>query len=419
MTTQFPHVLVPPHVLTVGGLTAYIQSLLEEDKELIQVWLTGEVSSANKHRSGLFFTLQDPDDQASIHCVAWPSYREKLVIQPEVGEQIVVLGRIRLYPQRGQYQLMVWQVLPAGEGLRSLRYRQLRDRLAAEGLFDSQSKRALPQYPQTLAVVTSPRAAAWGDIQRTLKFRHPGLKVLLSPSSVQGDQAPAAIVAAIQRVQQDQRADVLILARGGGATEDMTCFNDERVVRAIAQCPIPVVTGIGHQRDEFLADLAADVAAHTPTAAAELAIPRLADLQSGQQELIVRLYLLLNRKLDVAQEHLQVQKKRLHRLQLGHRLEREHTHLAHCRQRLRQTGDQHLLQSWAQHQLLQQKLAALNPTAVLHRGYAVVRTLDGTIVRSADGLNRGQELRIQLGKGAVNVQITNANVTPTHPQLEV
>ena len=194
---------------------------------------------------------------------------------PAVGEQIIVLGSIRLYPARGEYQLSVWQAIPAGVGLQALRFQQLKNRLTAEGLFDDERKQPLPTHPQTIAVVTSPTAAAWGDIQKTLKSRYPGLQVLFSPATVQGEQAPNSIAKAIQRVEKDGRAEVLILGRGGGAVEELACFNDERVVRAIAECSIPIITGIGHQRDESLADLAADASVHTPTAAAEIVVPSL------------------------------------------------------------------------------------------------------------------------------------------------
>ena len=406
MTSGSPNLLVPPSVISVGGLTQYIQTLLEEDQELIQVWITGEVSSANPHKSGIFFTLQDPDVAATLHCVVWKSYRNKLVIQPEPGEQVIVLGRIRLYPKRGEYQLMVWQVLPAGEGLRSLRYRQLRDRLSAEGVFDSERKRPLPKYPQTIAVVTSPQAAAWGDIKRTLKSRHPGMRVLLSPANVQGELAPDAIATAIKRVEKDGRADVLVLSRGGGASEDMACFNDERVVRAICDCSIPVISGIGHQRDESLADLAADAYAHTPTAAAELAVPRLSDLQTDHEEHIVRLYVTLTRKLDRVQDQLQTQKLRLHRLDLDRQLERDKAAVQQLKQQLGRTVQRRLLAYQKHHQLLQQKLIALDPTAVLRRGYAVVRTADQNIVRQVEDIEVGQTLKLQFSNGLAIVQVT-------------
>ena len=202
--------------ISVGGITAYIQELLEQDGQLRQVWITGEVSSTNHHRKGLFFTLTDPQDKAAISCVAWHGQLEKLAQVPVMGEQVIVLGSIRLYPVRGQYQLTVWQSLPAGSGLLALRYRQLRGFLAAEGLFDLERKKPLPLHPQTVAVVTSASAAAWGDMQKTLGQRYPGLQVLFSPAIVQGEQAPASIVKGIERVEKDGRAEVLILARGGG-----------------------------------------------------------------------------------------------------------------------------------------------------------------------------------------------------------
>jgi exodeoxyribonuclease VII large subunit len=405
MTPHLPYLLVPPTVLSVAGLTDYIQALLEQDQELLQVWVTGEVSSASRHRSGLFFTLQDPDAQATIHCVVWNNQLEKLAILPIQGEQLILLGRIRLYPQRGQYQLLVWQALPAGEGLRALRYRQLRDRLAVEGLFDAERKRSLPSHPQVVAVVTSPQAAAWGDIQRTLKSRYPGLRVLLSPALVQGEQAAASIATAIERVKRDGRAEVLILARGGGATEDMACFNDERVVRAIAECPIPVIAGIGHQRDESLADLAADVCAHTPTAAADLAVPALDDLYFEHQERITQLVQATTENFAFASSQLERQRSRLQRLQLDRQLQQHTKAITYLRQHLIQTTTQQIQQRELHQQLLAEKLQSLSPLAVLNRGYAVVRQTSGEIVRSTTALNPDQELTIQLAQGQFQVKV--------------
>jgi len=391
-------------VLSVAGLTAYLQLLLEEDPQLQQVWVTGEVSSANAHRSGLFFTLQDADGGAAINCVVWKSYLERLVAMPEPGTSLVVLGRIALYPQRGSYQLTVWQAIPAGEGLRALRYRQLRGRLEAEGLFDPGRKRSLPSHPQTIAVVTSPQAAAWGDIQRTLTHWYPGLRVLLSPAIVQGEQAPDSIVRAIQRVERDGRAEVLILSRGGGAVEDLACFNDERVVRAVAECTIPVVAGIGHQRDESLADLAADVCAHTPTAAAELTVPRWLDVYGAHRERVAALAYSAERYFELKVDRLNRLRDRLDRLNLDHRLRQQHQALAWLRQRVVQST-RHLLHQEVQRcHLLRQTLQTLDPAAVLQRGYAVVRQERGAIARSVQDITPGDVLDIQLVDGQVRVQ---------------
>jgi len=376
--------IFPETTLSVGGLTSYLQELLEGDRQLRSVWLIGEVSNVSQHASGCFFTLCDPDKSAAIRCVVWNSQRQKLVQMPVKGEQLLVLGSIRVYKNRGEYQLTVVQSLPAGEGLEALRLQQLRSRLEAEGFFDPARKRPIPAHPQIVAVVTSDSAAAWGDIQRTLAQRYPGLRVLLSPTLVQGDLAAAAIARAIARVELDGRADVIILGRGGGSAEDLACFNDERVVRAIANCAIPIITGIGHERDESLADLVADKRAHTPTAAAAQAVPILADIYSEHKQRMLNLASVVRARFQTESEHLQQLQNRLKRLPATSRT-------------LRQTT--------GKLEILQEKLAALNPAAVLERGYAAVMQADGRIVRETDGLELGDELTVRLSRGILKVKI--------------
>ncbi len=390
----------------VAGLTDYLKLLLEEDPQLRKIWVIGEVSSANNHRQGCFFTLQEPDGSASVSCVVWKSQLSKLTVLPKAGEQVTVLGQIRLYPKRGSYQLTVWQVLPAGEGLQALRYQQLRSRLAAEGLFDFERKRPLPAYPQTLAVVTSPQAAAWGDIQRTLVQRNPGIRLLLSPATVQGDQASNSIAKAINRVVQDGRADLLLLTRGGGASEDLACFNDERVVMAIAQSPIPVITGIGHQRDESLADLVADVCAHTPTAAAEQAVPSLDDLYSEQVQYLQRVAGVMSAQLQSAQQRTQLCQTRLQRLRLDRQLIQHRKDINRQQQQLINSLSQRLKTAQHQHQLLTEKLATLDPESVLRRGYALVRR-EGQLAIAASELPVGTEIEVQLSQGSVKAKVTD------------
>ncbi|NJM74067.1 MAG: exodeoxyribonuclease VII large subunit, partial [Scytonema sp. RU_4_4] len=402
INSDLPDDLIAETALSVAGLTDYIRFLLEQDEELQRVWVTGEVSSASQHRSGLFFTLQDPDSGAAIKCVVWNSQLVKLAQIPIRGEQLIILGSIRLYPQRGEYQLSVWQALPAGVGLQALRHQQLRKRLEAEGLFDSQRKRSLPPHPQTIAVVTSPTAAAWGDIQKTLKQRYPGLHVIFSPATVQGEQAPESIVNAMRRVEVDGRAEVLLLARGGGAVEELACFNDERVVRAVACCSIPVITGIGHQRDESLVDLVADAAVHTPTAAAELVVPALAELYTQHQQRMVALQQSVRFSLETAQNELDEKRNRLRRLRLDRQVQQEIQELSWKRQQLVRATTTQLQQAKQHIDMLRQKLATLDPKAVLRRGYAVVRQRNGTIAHSAAELGVGEELLVQLGEGEVN-----------------
>lgn len=405
MASDFAASVILDTALSVSGLTDYLRLLLEHDEQLRQVWIVGEVSSANHHRSGLFFTLQDPDGTAAIKCVVWSGQIAKLAQLPVAGEQIIVLGSIRLYPQRGEYQLTVWQALPAGSGLQALRYQQLKNRLLAEGLFDPQRKRSLPIHPQTIAVVTSPTAAAWGDIQKTLKHRYPGLQVLFSPATVQGEQAPESIVKAIARLERDGRAQVLILSRGGGAVEELACFNDERVVRAVADCSIPVVTGIGHQRDESLVDLVADVCVHTPTAAAETVVPSLAELYNQHRQRVAALHEVLLYSQTSAENDLQRLRQRLLNLRLDKQLQQEAQKLNWQRHQLLQLTLGRSQQAKQHLQLLREKLISLDPKAVLQRGYAVVRQENGAIARTAAELVVGDELLIQLSQGEVKVKV--------------
>lgn len=398
--------LIADTALSVTGLTDYIRSLVEEDEHLRQVWVKGEVSSANNHRAGLFFNLQDPDGGAAIKCVVWKNQLGKLAQIPKFGEQLIVLGSLRLYPARGEYQLSVWQTLPAGVGLQALHYQQLRKSLQAEGLFNADRKKPLPLHPQTIAVVTSPTAAAWGDIQKTLKQRYPGLHVLFSPATVQGEQAPNSIVKAIKRVEKDRRAEVLILSRGGGAVEELACFNDERVVRVVAECSIPVITGIGHQRDESLVDLVADRKVHTPTATAELVVPAIAELYSQHQERIAALHEVTGDSYKSAADKLQLIGNRLRRLRLDRQIEQEVKALNWKRRRLLQGTNLQLQESSGHVEMLRQKLATLDPKAVLKRGYAVVRQENGIIARSAADLTQGDRLLVELNEGEIQVQVT-------------
>lgn len=396
---------IPEETLSVAGLTAYIQALLEQDAYLSQIWVTGEISSAGDRGGHQFFTLREPDGSAAVNCVAWRSHRRHLVADPTPGEQVVVLGQVRLYPQRGHYQLRVVQLLPAGTGLQALRRQQRQARLAAEGLFDAAIKRPLPPYPHTIGVVTSPHAAAWGDIQRTLRQRHPGLRVLLAAATVQGPQAPAAIARALAQVAEDGRAELVIVARGGGAREDLDSFDDEQVVRAIATCPMPVVTGIGHQRDESLADLAADAWAHTPTAAAEQAVPALTDLWQQHQTRSRNLRAALQSAVQMHYERVADMRRRIEQLKLDQQIQGEQQRLHWQQQRLTQTV-QYRLQSAQQHCAgLQQTLKSLDPTAVLQRGYALVRRSSGSLVSRTDQVQPGDTVQIQLGDGQLTATV--------------
>lgn len=396
----------PEQPLSIADLSAYLKIVVEGDAILSQLWLTGEVSSAKAFPSGLYFTLKDPEAEAVITATIWRGQLARLTVVPTVGDRVIVLGQVQIWPKRGEYKLVVWQVLPAGAGLAALRLNQLRDRLAAEGLFDDDRKRPLPSQPQTIAVVTSRQAAAWGDIQQTLRDRDPGVRVLLAPAHVQGESAPKTLVAAIERVVADGRAEVLILARGGGATEDLSCFNDERLVRTLAACPIPTITGIGHQRDESLCDRVADLCAHTPTAAAERAVPSVSQLRRSVADRRVLLLSAFFKRLDRATDQLETLRHRLAQARPDRQLAHHHDQLAHLRHRAKAGLQQRLIQEHHRCDRLQQALAALDPAQVLDRGYAVVRhEASGAIVRDSQAVAIDDILILQLGTGQVRVRV--------------
>ncbi len=393
--------------LTVGMVSQYVQDLLNQDERLARLWLWAEVSSLKDSYGHLFLTLQDEAGGETLQGVVWRSQRSRLQATPKLGEQFLLLGHIGTYAQRSSYRLVVQQVLAVGEGLQARRRQQLRDRLQAEGLFDPAHKRPLPPHPHTLAVVTSPQAAAWGDIQRTLGQRHPGLRVLLSPAVVQGPQAPASIAQALARVEADGRAEVIILARGGGAREDLECFDDERVVRAIFSCALPVITGIGHEQDESLADLVADYCAHTPTAAAERAVPALAQVIAHHHQRRDRLHRALTLAVAHRRDRLHLLRRRLLALRLDQRLHQERQQLTWLRHRWA-TQVSHDLEAARHHcQALGQQLQDLDPAAVLRRGYALVRQENSnSLVTDAAQVTPGQSLTVHLSQGHLTVTVT-------------
>ncbi|HEY68110.1 MAG TPA: exodeoxyribonuclease VII large subunit, partial [Thermoflexia bacterium] len=264
---------------TVSQLTGYIRRLIEDDPELSDVWVEGEVSNFSRASSGhCYFTLKDAGSQ--IGCVMWRSVAKVQDYLPVGGDLVLAHGRVGVYEAGGRYQLYVDQLRPAGVGDLYRQFELLKARLEAEGLFAPERKRPLPRFPRRIGVVTSPSAAALRDILNVLGRRYPLAEVLLAPTPVQGDDAPPQIVAAIEALNGRDDVDIIIVARGGGSLEELWAFNDERVARAVAASRIPVICGVGHETDFSLADFAADVRAPTPSAAAELVAPDRAELRA-------------------------------------------------------------------------------------------------------------------------------------------
>jgi exodeoxyribonuclease VII large subunit len=383
--------------MTVGDLTRYIREVFEVDYRLQDVWVEGEVSGVTRHASGhVYFTLKDAT--AQIACVMWknvaPMYGA-LVIH---GGQIVVHGRVSVYEARGAYQLYVDLVQPKGRGDLHAQFELLKAKLEAEGLFAPERKRPLPEFPHRIGVVTSPTGAVIRDICNIFARRWPLVEVILSPTQVQGDGAPPRIVAALEALYHRGDLDLIIVARGGGSLEDLWAFNDESVARKIADSPVPVVSGVGHETDFTIADFVADLRAPTPSAAAELTTPDRAELEAQLDALRARLMSALADGLRARRMGLVTQARALAHLSPQVRLAnlRQHTDDQSSQATL---AVSHLLQLHRERLMgASARLDALSPLAVLQRGYAIVRR-DGQIVRSIAQVASGEHISVRVADG--------------------
>lgn len=386
-------------IWTVSELTLHIKDLLELDPELRDVRLAGEISNLTRAASGhLYFTLKDAE--AAISCVMWRSAAERLAWQPEHGVAALARGRISVYPPRGSYQLYVDELQPEGLGDLHTRFEELRERLRAEGLFDEDRKRPLPEFPRVVGVVTSPQAAALRDVLNVLRRRYPLVQVLLSPALVQGDQAPPQIVAALQALDARDDVDAILLVRGGGSLEELWAFNDEDVARAVAACRHPVVSGVGHETDFTIADFVADLRAPTPSVAAELAVPDQADLRQQIATGMERLAGGLERRLSGMRQLLQGQQNSLQRLSPQARVDTHRQQVDDLMRRASRALAYNLNLRRSGLAGFEARLVALSPLGTLERGYAIVRLADnGDVVHSADQVSAGDALAIRVQDG--------------------
>ena len=427
------------------------------EQEMGQVWISGEISNFSQPSSGhWYFTLKD--DTAQVRCAMFRNSNRRVTFRPQHGQQILVRANITLYEPRGDYQIIVESMQPAGEGLLQQQYEQLRQRLTAEGLFEQQYKKPLPSPARQVGVITSKSGAALHDILHVLKRRDPSLPVIIYPTAVQGADAPGQIVRAIELANLRNECDVLIVGRGGGSLEDLWSFNDERVARAIFASRIPVVSAVGHETDVTIADFVGDVRAPTPSAAAEIVSRNQAELLRQIQAQQVRMEMAMDYYLaQRTQRFTRLQ----HRLQQQHpqlRLARQQTTLERLQQRLTVNMDarlrrsaqqqQRLLQRLNQHQpqarihraqtRIQQleyrlsqtvtarlnttrqrfgtaiaQLEAVSPLATLARGYSVTTQAGGKVLKKTKQVKSGDTLTTRLEDGWVESQVTG--ITPVKP----
>jgi exodeoxyribonuclease VII large subunit len=433
-------------VLSVSQLNRLTRQLLEA--ELPQVWVEGEISNLARPASGhLYFSLKD--DRAQVRCAL---FRRGRGPAPEVanGAQVLARGRVSVYEPRGDYQLIVEHLEPAGEGLLRRRLEELKQKLAAEGLFDAARKRPLPHLPRRIGVITSPTGAAVRDVLHILRRRFPSVPVVLYPVQVQGNQARFDIVDALATATTRAECDVLILARGGGSLEDLWAFNEEMVARAIAACPIPVVAGVGHEVDVTIADLVADVRAPTPSGAAELVVPDARDWLRRVDVLERRLALAARRALEAVRIALRAAAARLARCHPGvtfrqhaqrldelrariagalrTRLAVERLRVRHALTRLRGNSPAARLSTDAQRvaaarlrllaaarsrlvapatrlAVVSGRLHTVSPLRTLERGYAIVQDAAGRVVRSATAVQPGDTITARVADGNIKATV--------------
>lgn len=411
-------------VLSVGELAETLRSLVET--ALPSIWVQGEVSNFRNPSGHWYFTLKDAQAQVRVAMFKGANFYVKPL--PKDGDQVLIRGSLSYYAARGDLQIVAEHLEPAGSGALLQAFEALKKKLASEGLFDEHLKRPLPALPKCIGLITSPTGAALQDMLTTLRRRYSIGSLLLASVPVQGEAAAAAIVKALQQITQHPEVDVVVLARGGGSIEDLWCFNDERIVRAIRACPVPVVTGIGHEIDFTLADFAADLRAPTPTAAAEMVSPDTIEMLESLEQISARLYQQLRQGLDALKatwavlshrinlsdprRRLQQQMQRLDDLQQrlltlspATQIRLEQRLLDQHRQTLRTRLREHLQNARVRHEQWSSLLNSFSPRAVLERGYAIVQTTDGHVVSKASSAKPGDHLNITLAEGELATKV--------------
>ncbi|OGV75990.1 MAG: exodeoxyribonuclease VII large subunit [Methylotenera sp. RIFCSPLOWO2_02_FULL_45_14] len=403
--TDFAANLTQVQVLTVSELNRLARNVLEQSFPLF--WVSGEVSNFTRAASGhWYFSLKDTG--AQVRCVMFKGRNSYVDFTPREGDKIEAHCTVTLYETRGDFQLTVEFVQRAGLGALFEAFEKLKNKLSNEGLFDAASKRAIPKHPQQIGIVTSADAAALRDVLTTLKRRMPSIPIIIYPTPVQGRGVAHLIANAINTANARAECDVLIICRGGGSIEDLWQFNEEIVARAIAQCSIPTISGVGHETDFTICDFVADMRAATPTAAAELATPSRDAVLSALKQLKLQLVKNIQFALNQKAQALDYLARRL--ISPAQQIEQQKTRLLQLANRLNVSVNQQL--QTKQHNLLRlsQNLTHLNPQAVLTRGYAFVQNKRGEIVSSSQQLQSGDEVTLTFGVGSAEATISQTKI---------
>ena len=396
--------MMTPKVYTVTQLNARVGALIASDPELQIVFIEGELSNVHMNlKSGhLYFSLKDKDSVIRAVMFSWAV--RNLRFKPEDGMKVIMRAQVTVYEAGGQYQLRVEDMQPDGVGVLAMQLEQLKKKLGAQGLFDPEHKKPIPAIPETVGVITSPTGAALRDIMDIIGRRFPSVEIILAPVLVQGDGAPEQLIRAVKMFSEHHAADVLIIGRGGGSMEDLWAFNDEGLARAIYDCPIPVISAVGHETDTTICDFVSDLRAPTPSAAAELAVPNRVDLYAN----LISMYRRGINAFNTKNDSLNQQVEQISRLISAHSpMPVVENHLQMLNQfsfRAKKATEGALQRSSALAQELFSKVEALNPVAVLNRGFAYVKREEIQIC-SSEMLKKGDVIDIIFKDGSVKAKI--------------
>jgi len=391
------------HSWSVSEVNAYLKGLLEADANLQNLWVEGEISNLSRPASGhIYFTLKDTS--SSIRCVMWKNRAQAVNFVLQDGVAVTAHGGLSVYEQRGQYQLYVDALRPRGEGTLFQEFQRLKTELEEEGLFDPARKRPIPPWPKRIGIVTSATGAAYQDMEKTLYRRFPLVEIILEPTSVQGESAPGEIMAALRRLYEI-KPDLILIGRGGGSIEDLWAFNDEGVARTLADSPVPVISGVGHETDFTITDFVADLRAPTPTGAAELAVP-------DQVELRITLGEFQNRLARAADSFFLERRRSAENLALQIERMSPLGEINNGRQRVDElfgrTGREiagYLKSARDSCLAFQSRLSSLNPEAILLRGYAILTAEDGATIYQVGQTSTGDKLQVRVSDGTFEVTV--------------
>jgi len=399
-----------PKIWTVSELVGRIGQVLQERMELQNCWISGELSNFKNHRASghWYFTLKD--ESSSLKGVMFRSRSERVRFVPSDGLKVLIRGNIRMYERDGTIQLYGEEMEPSGLGQLYLAFEQLKKKLAEEGLFDPTRKKSIPRLPRRIGIVTSPTGAAIRDILNIIERRHPGMSWILAPAAVQGEAAPREVAQAIARLNRHGNVDVIIVGRGGGSLEELWAFNTDIVARAISASVIPIISAVGHETDITISDYVADLRAPTPSAAAELAVPILLDLQLHVAQLRVRLQSAMGSLIERKRQYIEGIANKGPLKDPFWRIDQNRQRLDSLQMRLQEGMTRFVIDKNGILNLLAAKLDLLSPLAILGRGYSLTYNAEGQLLRSVSQVELHDPIRIRLGEGSLRCQVLEKEI---------